>query len=42
MLICLRPISSAGLEPYLIRKVINKKAKKNIFKHEEINWKKIK
>ena len=42
MLICLRPISSAGLEPYLIRKVINKKTKKNIFKHEEINWKKIK
>ena len=41
-LICLRPKSQNGLEPYFTRSLIGKKAKKNIIQHEEINWKKIK
>jgi len=42
MTICLRPITSNGLEPYKLNQILNKKAKKNINEHEEINWKKIK
>ena len=41
-LVCLRPKSKNGLQPYLITEVLGKKAKTNIKKHEEINWKLIK
>lgn len=41
-LICLRPKSNQGLEPYFLSKILGTKAKKNIKKHEELNWKKIK
>jgi N-acetylneuraminate synthase len=41
-LICLRPKSKIGLEPYKISKIIGKKVLKKINKSEEINWKKIK
>lgn len=38
-LICLRPKSNKGLEPYKMAKLIGKKAKRKILMHEEINWK---
>ncbi len=38
-LICLRPKSTKGLEPYKMSKIIGKKAKRKILMHEEINWK---
>tara|TARA_B100000965_G_scaffold405608_1_gene440350 strand:+ start:2532 stop:3596 length:1065 start_codon:yes stop_codon:yes gene_type:complete len=41
-LICLRPKSKTGLQPYKISKILGKKAIKTISKSEEINWKKIK
>jgi len=41
-LICLRPKSNHGLEPYFLPNILGMKAKKNIKKHEELNWKKIK
>ena len=41
MLINLRPITKNGLPPYQVKKILNKKAKKNIKVHEEITWKKI-
>ena len=41
-LICLRPKSNQGLEPYFLSKILGTRAKKNIKKHEELNWKKIK
>ena len=41
-LICLRPKSNSGLQPYTMPKILGKKTKKNIIKHEEINWKLIK
>ena len=41
MLINLRPITKNGLPPYQVKKILNKKAKKNIEVHEEITWKKI-
>jgi len=41
-LICLRPKTKQGLEPYKLSKIIGKKTKRKIFKHEEINWKLIK
>ncbi len=41
-LICLRPKSNQGLEPYFLPKILGKSVKKNIQKHEELNWKKIK
>ena len=39
MLINLRPISKNGLPPYQIKKLLNKKTKKNIKSQEEITWK---
>ncbi len=41
-LICLRPKSKEGLEPYFLKDILGKKVIKNIIKHEELNWKKIK
>ncbi len=41
-LVCLRPKSKKGLEPYKISKILGKKAIKTISKSEEVNWKKIK
>ena len=41
-LICLRPKSKIGIEPYRISKIIGKKALQTINKSEELNWKKIK
>ena len=40
-LICLRPKSNKGLEPYLITKLFGKKVKIEINKHEELTWKQI-
>jgi len=37
-LICLRPKSNKGLEPYKMSMIIGKKAKRKILIHEEINW----
>ena len=42
MLINLRPISKNGLPPYQIKKLINKKTKKNIKSQEELTWKNLK
>jgi N-acetylneuraminate synthase len=39
MLVNLRPISKNGLTPYQIKKLINKKTKKNIKSQEELTWK---
>ncbi len=39
MLVNLRPISKNGLPPYQIKKLINKKTKKNIKSQEELTWK---
>ena len=41
ILINLRPITKNGLSPYQVKKILNKRAKKNITAHEEITWKKI-
>ena len=41
-LICLRPKTEKGLEPYHISKLVGKKTKRKILKHQEINWKLIK
>ena len=41
-LICLRPKTLKGLEPYFINKIVGRISKKNIIKHQEINWKIIK
>ena len=41
-LICLRPKTKKGLEPYKIKDVVGKKAKINIIKQKEITWKIIK
>jgi sialic acid synthase SpsE len=38
----LRPKSKTGLDPYYISKIIGKRLKKDLSKHEEINWVKIK
>ena len=40
-LICLRPKSIKGLQPYLLTKLLGKKAKNEITQHEELSWKKI-
>ena len=40
-LVCLRPKSTKGLQPYLINKLLGKKVKKEITEHEELTWKKI-
>ena len=42
MLINLRPITSNGIPPYNLNKILNKRAKVNINCQEEITWKKIK
>ena len=42
MLICLRPINKGAIEPFDIKKVINKKAKKYIKKGEAICWEMLK
>lgn len=41
-LICLRPKTKRGLEPYYISKLVGKKTKKKILKHQEISWNLIK
>jgi len=40
-LIYLRPKSNNGLQPYLVKKILGKKTKTTIAKHEELTWKKI-
>ena len=40
-LICLRPKSIKGLQPYLLTKLLGKKVNTEIIKHEELSWKKI-
>ena len=42
MLINLRPITSKGIPPYNLSKILNKRIKINIKCQEEITWKKIK
>jgi sialic acid synthase SpsE len=42
MLINLRPITSKGIPPYNLNKILNKRTKANINCQEEITWKKIK
>ena len=41
-LVFLRPKSTKGLSPYYYKKFLNKKIIKDLKKHEEINWQKIK
>lgn len=40
-LINLRPITKNGIEPYKLNKVVGKKLKQNVLKHQELSWKMI-